>query len=158
MGLFSKKPSQNAQEVRQMMEPFLEMVYQIEGKASEIDLSSKGWIKESQEVFALIYVFNASVTVEAKKLIGLLLEGKISTAAHHAAMQTFNLLSDQIDARMADITQSLIDSGMSFKLGIEFFKNSWKRASEVSPIALAELEKEMGGSNKWDWINEKSWV
>ena len=158
MGLFSKKPSQNAQEVRQMMEPFLEMVYQIEGAANEIDQSSKGWIQESQEVVSLIHVFNASVTVEAKKLIGLLLEGKISTAAHHAAMQTFNLLSDQTDARLADITQALIDSGVSSKLGIEFFKNSWKRAAEISPIAIAELEKEMGGSTKWGWINEKSWV
>jgi hypothetical protein len=158
MGLFNKKPSQNAQEVRQMMEPFLEMVYQIEGAANEIDQSSKEWIKESQEVVSLIHVFNASVTVEAKKLIGLLIEGRISTAAHHAAMQTFNLLSDQTDARLADITQSLIDSGMSSKLGIEFFKNSWKRATEIAPMAMADLEKEMGGSTKWDWINEKSWV
>jgi hypothetical protein len=158
MGLFSKKPSHNAQDVRQMMEPFLEMVYQIEGKASEVDQSSKEWVKEIQEVVSLIYVFNASVTIEAKKLIGLLLDGKISTAAHHAAMQTFNLLSDQTDARLGDITQSLIDSGVSSKLGIEFFKNSWKRATEISPIAMAELEKEMGGSTKWGWINETSWV
>ena len=158
MGLFNKKPTQNAQEVRQMMEPFLEMVYQIEGKANEIDQSSKDWIKETEEVISLIYVFNALTTLEAKKLIALLMEGKISTAAHHAAMQTFNLLSDQTDARIADTTQTLIDSGLSYKLGIKFFKNSWNRATEISPIAMAELEREMGGSTKWGWISKTSWV
>ena len=158
MGLFSNKPSQNSQEVRQMMEPFLEMVKQIESTASGIDQSSNGWIEKTQEVVSLIYVFTASTTSEAKKLIGLVAEGKISTAAHHAAMQTFNFLADQTDERMALITQALIDSGMSYELGIDFFKNSWKRAKEISPMAMAELEKGMGGSTKWSWINKTSWV
>ena len=158
MGLFSKKPSHNSQEVRQMMEPFLEMVKQIESTASGIDQSSNGWIEKTQEVVSLIYVFTASTTSEAKKLIGLVAEGKISTTAHHAAMQTFNFLADQTDERMALITQALIDSGMSYELGIDFFKNSWKRAKEISPMAMAELEKGMGGSTKWSWINKTSWV
>ena len=158
MGLFSKKPSHNSQEVRQMMEPFLEMVKQIESTASGIDQSSNGWIEKTQEVVSLIYVFTASTTSEAKKLIGLVAEGKISTAAHHAVMQTFNFLADQTDERMALITQALIDSGMSYELGIDFFKNSWKRAKEISPMAMAELEKGMGGSTKWSWINKTSWV
>ncbi len=158
MGLFSKKPDHNAQEVRQMMEPFLEMVKQIERTANEIDQSSSGWIEKTQEVVSLIYVFTASTTLEAKEMVALVTEGKISPAAHHAVMQTFNLLADQTDERMALITQLLIDSGMSYTLGIDFFKNSWKRAKEISPKAMAELEKGMNGSTKWGWISKTSWL
>ena len=158
MGLFSKKPDHNAQEVRQMMEPFLEMVKQIEHTANEIDQASSGWIEKTQEVVSLIYVFTASTTLEAKKMIALVAEGKISPAANQAVMQTFNLLTDQTDERMALITQLLIDSGMSYTLGIDFFKNSWKRAKEISPKAMTELEKGMNGSTKWGWISKTSWL
>jgi hypothetical protein len=158
VGLFSKKPNHNAQEVRQMMEPFLEMVKNIEYAANEIDQSSNGWIEKTQEVVSLIYVFTATTTMEAKRMIALVAEGKISPAANQAAIQTFNLLTDQTDSRMALITQSLIDSGMSYTAGIDFFKNSWTRANDVSPKAMAELEKGMNGSTKWGWISKTSWL
>jgi hypothetical protein len=158
MGLFNKQPSLNAQDVRQMMEPYLQMVHKIEETANGIDQSSKGWIEKTQEVVALIYVFTASTTVEAKKLIGFVKDGSISPAANNAAMQTFGLLTDQTDRRMALITQSLIDSGMSYELGIDFFKNSWKRAKEIAPKEMSELEKGMDGSTKWSWISKISWV
>lgn len=158
MGIFVKKESYSAQDVRQMMQPIIDLVKEIEKKASAIDGMSKDWISDTVETVALIYSFDAKCVAESQRLIQLLLKGAMSSAAHSAAMKSLNFLSDQRDERFAFITQSLIDSGMPYKLGIEFHKNSWKRASEISPKEIANFEKLMAGATKWDWINETSWT
>ena len=158
MGLFNKKPIHNAKEVRQTIEPFLQMVHKIEDTANSINQLSEDWVAKTQEVVSLIYIFTASTTVESNRLMALSKENKITPAAADAAMQTLHLLTDQTDKRMAIVTQTLIDSGMGYELGIEFFKNSWKRAKEISPKAMAELEKGMNGSTKWGWISKTSWL
>jgi hypothetical protein len=158
MGIFSKKESLSAQDVRKTMQPFIEMVKDIEMKASAIDEMSKDWISKTEEVMGLIYSYKSKSIAESQRLIQLLMKGAITPEANSAAAKSFDFLSDQIDERISMITQSLIDSGMSFELGIEFHINSWKRASKISPKEIANFGKLMAGGTQWDWINETSWT
>lgn len=158
MGIFNKKYSLSSNDVKQIILPYIEMIKEIESTASGIDQNSKDWIKQTEEVVAQVYVFTARTHIESKQLMKLFKEGTISDAAGNAAMQSLHLLTDQTDQRMAFITQTLIDSRMSYELGIKFFKNSWSKAKKIAPVEIADLEKDMGKQTKWSWINKTSWI
>ena len=157
MGIFSKKPVIAAVDVREMIQPIIDS----HGKLSELmseESSPNEFLDYALSGLTHFYLYEAIAALKGDEIYRLGVSGKISPSAFNAAMKSINLISSSVDELMAVFTQTLVDFEIPYKKAIELHKKAWAAAKLQSPQGIKNLEEALGGKNKWDWINEETWV
>jgi hypothetical protein len=157
MGLFGKKPTTTAVDVREMIQPIIDSYEQLSELMNE-ESAPNDFLDYALSGLTHFYLYEAIAALKGDEIYRLGVSGKISPPAFNAAMKSINLMSSSVDELMAEFTQTLVDWQIPYKKARELHKKAWLAAKLESPSGIKNLEVALEGKNKWDWINKESWV
>lgn len=157
MGLFSPSFKYSSDDVREMLQPVLDR-YELLVVDMQRELEVEDFLEQTQEMLVSFYELEAISASVSTKLYDLTMSKKVSPASFSAAVKSFTLLGEQLDRLGGDITQSLVDFGLTYKKAISFHESAWEEAKRGQPTEMSDWELRLEGKNKWDWITKSSWV
>lgn len=157
MGLFSPSFKSSSDDVRKMLQPVIDR-YELLVVDMQREMEAGEFLDQTQERLVSFYELQAISSSLNLTLYNLAMSKKISPASFSAAMKSFTFLREQLDRLGGDITQLLVDFGLTYKKAITFHESAWKEAKRRKPTEMAEWEVALEGKNKWDWITKSSWV
>jgi len=115
-------------------------------------------ISKLPEALSQIYLYYGVSSRQAREMVALLDEKKISWHAMEAVNKSFTLYATEFRNFEKYICVILLELDYSYSQAIDFHKQAWESAIRKNPDEMEELRVQRKNCMHWDWINSESWV